>query len=318
MEHHADVTEATSSADALLRVVRLREEIDRVAETMIPPNRVFGDVSLPLPTLQPAELGFIRSVAYMYVLYFEAGEVAVPYLSGLWEGFSLDGSGVIQAHRSRVARLRTYLQHNLNPTSTTDQATRLTCENWFVERCGTSVPSSEDEWSACLDSVLAEAGAFLGTLLQCLRAIERDEGRNAILEAWLFRISRYHPPEAFDEIVGEAAADIGRIHLDIVRFRKRFYDQWMERLSFLTGDYDFREEARRLVESALLVDVAAGMPITGTDIIHELDIAPGPAVGAALALARRLFESEPTDRAGLLARVRENLAEQSSPPAAGR
>lgn len=309
------MAEASSPADALLRVIQLREELDRVAEAMVPPHRVFSDVSLPIPTLRPAELGFIRCVAYTFVLYFEAGEVAVPYLVGLWDAFALDGSGQVREHRPRVGRLRTYLQHNLNPASSTDQATRESCERWFGENCGTPVPSSEEEWSACLDALLGESLTFLGTLLDCLRAVERDEGRSGILDGWLFRISRYHPPEAFDDVIAEAANDSGRTHLDVVRFRKRFYDQWMDRLSYLTGDYDFGTEARRLVEAALLMDAAAGMPITGTDIINELGIPPGPDVGAALALARRMFEAKPADRATLLDRLQEKLKEQAVRPA---
>lgn len=308
------MAEASSPADTLLRVIQLREELDRLAEAMIPPHRVFGDVSLPLPTLRPAELGFIRCVAYTFVLYYEAGEVAVPYLVGLWDAFALDGSGRIREHRPRVGRLRTYLQHNLSPASSTDQATRTTCEAWFGENCGTPVPSSEEEWSAGLNALLAEARTFLTTLLECLRAVERDEGRDGILDGWLFRISRYHPPEAFDEVIAEAATDLGRTHLDVVRFRKRFYDQWMDRLSYLTGGYDFRNEARRLVETALLVDAAAGMPITGTDVINELGIAPGPEVGAALTLARQVFDAQPTDRETLLARLQEKLKERSVRP----
>src|SRR5256885_1435386 len=78
------------------------------------------------------------------------------------------------------------------------------------------------------------------------------------------------------EVIAQAAGDMGRSHLDVVRFRRRYYDRWMERLAFLTGDYDFALEARRLVESALVLDAASGMPITGTDIINDLGIAPGP------------------------------------------
>ena len=76
--------------NALLRVIQLREELDRIAEGLVAPQ-FFDPVSLPIPRLEPAELGFIRSVAYMFILYYEAGEVAVPYLLTLWDGFGLDG-----------------------------------------------------------------------------------------------------------------------------------------------------------------------------------------------------------------------------------
>jgi hypothetical protein len=281
---------------------------------MIAPNKAFGDVSLPIPRLDPAELGFIRSVAYTFVLYYEAGEVSVPYLVGLLDAFGLDGSRTARGHRARVGRLRTYLQHNLNPASSTDRETKDVCERWFAEQCGTRVPSSDDEWSACLDALLDEACAFLSVLRDCLRALEADEGREIIAGRWLFRISRYHPPEAFDDVISEAANDLGREHLDVTRFRKRFYDQWMERLSRLTGEYDFHLEARRLVEASLIVDAAAGMPITGIDVINDLGVPPGPLVADVLGRARRLFEAEPSNREALLARLREELTREAGSP----
>jgi hypothetical protein len=294
-------------------VIRLREEVDLVAETMISPHRVFESVSLQIRGLEPAELGFLRSVAYLFVLYYEVGDVAVPYLLGLWDAFGLDGDHQIREHRELVRSLRTFLQHNLDPTSSTDRRTRETCQRWFAKQCGTPVPSSEDHWSACLHGILAETAGFLSTMNDCLRAIEVDEGRDSILDHWRFQISRHHPPEEFDRIIEEAAADIGRSYIDAVRLRKRYYDQWTESLSYLSQDYDFRVEARRLVEHAMLVDIAAGMPITGQDIIAEFGLTPGPKVGSLLARARLLFEESPTDRDGLLAALRSE-SEPEGPP----
>lgn len=69
---------------------------------MLSSHRVFDPVSLPIPRLEPVELGFIRSVAYLFVLYYEAGEVAIPYLLRLWEAFGLAGVGSVREHRLRV------------------------------------------------------------------------------------------------------------------------------------------------------------------------------------------------------------------------
>ena len=310
---HVDVETATSPNDRLLEVIRLREEADLIAEAMIAPHRVFEAVSLQIPTLQPAELGFLRSVAYLYVLYYEVGDVAIPYLLGLWDAFGLDSDCHIREHREQVRSLRTFLQHNLDPWSSTDRQTRETCQHWFAIHCQTVVPSSEDHWFACLHGVLAEAGSFLRATNDCLRAIEADEGRDGILDRWRFQISRHHPPEEFDRIIEESAADLGRTYIDAVRLRKRYYGQWMEKLSFLSPDYDFEVEARRLIEYALLVDLGAGVPITGKDIIAEFGLAPGRKVGSMLERARRLFEDSPTDREGLLAALRSELESQDAP-----
>jgi len=286
------------------------------------PHGVFQRVSLQIPRLEPAELGFLRSVAYLFVLYYEVGDVAVPYLLGLWDAFGLDSDHQIRAHRELVRSLRTFLQHNLDPTSSADRQTREACQRWFAQQCNTPVPSSENHWSACLHGILAEAESFLRTIDDCLRAIEVDESREDILDRWQFRISRHHPPEEFDRIIEEAAADLGRSYIDAVRLRKRYYDQWMDNLSYLSPDYDFQLEARRLIEHAMLVDIGAGMPITGQDIITEFGLAPGPKIGSLLMRARLLFEQSPTDRDGLLAALRREsesgVSPEEHPPAEAR
>lgn len=296
-----------SPGEQLLRIIQLREEVDLVAEAMMSPHRVFTVVSLTIPRIEPAELGMIRTVAYLYVLYYEAGDIAVPYLLGLWDAFGLDSDREIRSHRQSVGRLRTLFQHNLSPSSSTDRVTREFCQLWFSKNCNTPVPGDEIHWLGCLNGILGEAHEFLRTMKDCLRAIETDEGREGILDRWRFQISRHHPPEEFDRIVRESASDLGRAFVDVVRLRNRYYDQWMEKLSFLTADYDFELEARRLVENALLLDIAAGMPLTGKDIIEELGFAPGPKVGSALTLARRLFDEAPRDRDALLAALKSEL-----------
>lgn len=178
---------------------------------------------------------------------------------------------------------------------------------WFEDSAG----NIELGPRGALESLLKQATDAMDGLRACLRAIERDESRDAILDAWIFRVHRYHPPAAFDRVVAEVAGDIGKEHLDVPRFRRRFYDQWMEKLAVLTGEYSFDVEARRLVDAALLADASAGMPITGSDIIGELGIPPGPAVGAALGLARQLYDVEPLSRDALLARLGETLATRS-------
>jgi hypothetical protein len=141
----------------------------------------------------------------------------------------------------------------------------------------------------------------------CLRAIESDEGRDGILDRWRIEISHRHPPEEFDRIIEEAAHDLGRPHIDAVRVRKRYYDQWMDRLSYLSLGYDFEAEARRLVEYALIIDLAAGIPVTGQDIMTEFGLAPGPTVGTLLTRAKVIFEESPRDRASLLAALKAEL-----------
>ena len=151
----------------------------------------------------------------------------------------------------------------------------------------------------------SEAYRFLEALLQTIRNIEQDESRQEICHAWLFRIQRYRPPHAFDELIIIIAADMGRENLDPLQLRTRFYDKWTQELALLKTDYDFEVEARKLIEHALLTATARVLPITGKDIMEEFNIPPGPQIGELLERARRLYEAEPCSRPVLLERLRQ-------------
>ncbi len=270
-------------------------------------TRLSGRSLCGLRRYQPAELAFIRVVAWLYVQYFEVGGVSIRFLASLFDGYGLDSACELRAHVDRTGRLRTYLQHNLDPSSESDAVTRATCEDWFEGICGSRVPGREEHWSLCVAAQVRDAKLLFGTLLEAVRAIERDEAREVIVEQWRIRVTRHHSPAAFDPIVAAAAGDMGRDFLDVPRFRKRHYDKWADAIRGLDGAYDFEREARRLVEQSLMSDATAVLPITGTDIIREFDIEPGPRVGELLALARTLFEAEPCDRQTLLSRVQAEV-----------
>ena len=63
-------------------VLLLIEEIDRVAVGVTRRGKgVFGKLSLRMPKFEPAELGFLRTVSWFYVLYYEVGRVDVEFLA---------------------------------------------------------------------------------------------------------------------------------------------------------------------------------------------------------------------------------------------
>jgi hypothetical protein len=297
---------ATEAESRLLTVVRVRDEINALSRALLgPDDLLFADVSLETPKLTPAELGFLRTVAWLYVQYFESGGVGVRFVSTVMS--TLDSAGLedASAHLERVGRLRTLNQHNLNPRKKRDHLTQTSCEAWFLEQCGTRRPGHEDHWTSILLGLLDEATSFFQWLLGAVRQIEADGDADVIVDDWRFRLRRHHPPERYDVLVAEAAADMGRDFLDAVRFRKRFYERWSEAITSLEGDYDFEREARRLIEHSLLSETAAILPVTGSDIIDAFGLAPGPAVGQLLEKARRSYAERPCGRDELLSRLRE-------------
>src|SRR5207253_638701 len=118
-----------------------------------------------MPKLQPAELGFLHVVSWLYTLYYEAGRISVAFLCEKMAMYGVNGGGGGHGHRRIVDRLRTYLQHNLDYGSDEDRSTILMCDTWFASACGTRMPQREDHGDACLDKLLSDAKAFLEQVL---------------------------------------------------------------------------------------------------------------------------------------------------------
>jgi hypothetical protein len=297
---------STPSPEQLMyRIVGKSEEINtRVIALLSGGPGFFETISQRMPRFVPAELGFLRLVSWLYVLLWEAGKVSVPFVVKRFEAYSLDADSKIRTHLTNVQGLRTYTQHNLNNEEPHDKRTMSDCHAWFSLHCGTAIPVSEDEWSRCLTALLEESLEFLEVLLRVLRFIEQDESRDVICKEWKFRRERYHPPHQFEALVATVASDMGHEYIDPERLVRRNYDKWTQSLRAFSSEYDFKVEARKLIENAILADLPNLMPITGDDVIREFNLTPGKLVGRLLGEARDLFLRAPCARAELIDRLR--------------
>src|SRR6266498_4437139 len=104
----------------LLDLVRNREQVDGLARALLPSRSpVFGFVSLPIPDVDgAAELALIRTASWLYVHYFEVGRVGVRFLVRRNATPKVRGHG--DEHLDVVHALRTWSQHNIDPTSAHD------------------------------------------------------------------------------------------------------------------------------------------------------------------------------------------------------
>ena len=291
-----------STPDGLLDdLLQNTAEVNRVAARLNNTDYgVFAPSSLDRPRLHPAELGFIRVSSWLYVQYFEVGKVGVEFLASRFAAYGVDADARSVDHHRLVGKMRTFLQHNLNSLRQRDREIQITCETWLESHCSASLPVTEQEWALCLVAILEEATRFQSTLLLTVRSIEEDESVEQICKDWDFRLSRYHPPHEFDAVVSEVAFDMGRAHLDVERFRARHFDEWTRGLRLLEPEYDFRNEARKLIEQSLIAGSAPVLPITGKDIMAEFALTPGPEIGELLKEARRIFDDGPCSREELL------------------
>lgn len=294
----------------MFEVLSTVQEINRVAVTIIPKEHgaFFKEHSLPIPVFTCSELGFLRTVSWFYVLYYELGNINVEFLVDRFSAYQLDESKNISKHLTIVQHMRTFLQHYLDIHKDRNLRIQDECECWFEEKCKTRVPSENDHWENCLLIFLKEAILFLATLKNCLRKIELDETRDQIVNTWSFQLSRYHSPHEFDSLISIVASDMGRDNIDAIRLRKRYYDKWTKELQLYQGKYDFAVEGRKLIEHALLVETISVPPITGKDLLEEFSLEPGPKIGELLKEAYNLYKAEPCSRQILLQKLRQKLS----------
>ncbi len=292
----------------MYEIMQVQEELDRVVARLSKDGSgVFADVSLKKPRFEPAELGFILTVSWLCVMYFEAGKVDVLFLNRKLEVYGIAQDGSCEQHYELVRQLRTYHQHNLDLTENRNRQIQETCENWLRSQCGSPIPGNEEQWGKCLISILTDARAFLNSLRDCVRQIEKDDSRDAIVEEWDCLRKRFHPPHEFDKLIEVVAADIGRDKLDIVRFRKKYYSDWVKELELLDGTYDFKQEGRRLIEHAFMESLTPSLPITGKDIMKEFGLGPGRLIGDLLEKAKAAFEKNGGTAQELLELLRAEL-----------
>jgi hypothetical protein len=272
---------------------------------------VFERISLQLRSFTPSELGFLRIVSWLYVLYYEAGKVNVEFLRGLLPAYLLDEDGKHLSHLKTVHYMRTFLQHNLDPTKEQNRMIQIACENWLHHQCQTRVLTEDRHWKICLISLLREATDFLTAFRDCIHCIEQDECREDILNLWRLRRKRYHPPYEFEKLISLAAADMGRENINAGHLCKRYYERWSRELDLQQGNYDFEVEARKQIEHVLLVETAAVLPITGHDIMEIFNIPSGPQVGELLRCARIIYDAEPCTSDILIEKLRQNKNRRS-------
>jgi hypothetical protein len=290
----------------LYKVIKTVDEINHLAMGLLGSEKsLFFPPSLTYPPFEPAEMGFFRSVSWLFTLYSEVGSISIKYLVDQFDAFDLVRDGSIARHPQIVQKLRTFTQHHLDYQKAHDKGIKDDCEKWIEDQCGSKVPGKEEQWAQCLESLLTQAVEFLQALLEVVRRIESDEAREEMCRQWQVRLTRYHAPYEFDEVVSRVAADIGREALDVVKFRKRHYDHWMHELNELELGYDFQSEARRLVEYALLTERAGAPPLDGTVIMAEFGIGPGPQLGDILNFALLSYGANPCNREVLLTRIKE-------------
>ncbi len=282
----------------VLDVIQTVEKINGFSRALLPSRaEVFERVSLRQPELgSTPELAFMRSISWLYVLYFEAGRTSVKHL--------LRSRVHLKEHSDLVHALRTWSQHNLDTTSARAADIERRCTDWFLLECGTRVPRDDLHWRGLCQSLLSAAKHFLEDLFEGIALIEADPACDGLIEDWQRSLSRDWPAHKYHELIGSAASDGGFSAIDPVKFYNRYGDILRDRLQLVDDDCDYELEIRRLVEIKLVSESEQALPCTGQDIMQHFGIGPGPDVGRLLSEAKRLHvEFGPLSMAELLDRL---------------
>lgn len=298
-----------SPTELMYRILAERDEVNRLSEAFNGAGkRVFGRINFTAPRFTPAELGLMRAVSWLYVMWFEAGRVGIPFIRGYMRGSDPAGAARAHEHLALVHDLRTWLQHNLDSSSDRGRIMVDRCIQWFVKSCGTGGPTEEAEWELCLVSLLTEAHAVLHSMCKAIRRMERDEIRSSLRRQWEMLRTRSFDLHEFEAIIEEAAADMGLEALPLRSLRDKCYQRWNDSMEGLPADTNFRREARKLVEIAILKETQPRLPIDGTDVKNEFGIGAGKRVGELLRLAYAIWSAEPCSKEVLLERLRSHPA----------
>ena len=302
-----------TASSLMYEIGACKEELDSRCASLLGIRRTaFQEMNLRSPRFSPPELAFYQVVTWLYGFYYEAGRVSLQFLLQLLPTYALECGGKHRGHYREVQRLRTFLQHNLNLDSRHDLETQRICEDWFSESCGSVMPGSGCEWNRCVARILIESGEFLEAVVNCVRAVEKDESSSGIVAQWSSRLNRYHPIHEFEALVTIVINDMGQGSLDAHRITVRHYDKWSKDLQLRSDDYVFEHEARRLIEQTLLNEDELPLPITGDDVMRELGVLPGVEVRRLLARAKAMYIASPSNKEQLLERLNESENERKS------
>jgi hypothetical protein len=264
------------------------------------PAPLFPQTSLSSYTLEPSELGFIRTVSWLYTIYFEAGKENVKFISKKFHLYQIDIDEQAVKHKQSINFLRTSLQHDLFAETPHNQEIQLFCRVWYNEHCNRDYPKYDEDWRNCLLCLLKEAQLFFSAIGLFIDKVSQDEEYlDIIISQWKSRLSHYHPPNEFDRIIELVTADIGRKNLDPVKFREKNYSAWINELNLL-NEYTFEIEARKMIERDILKDVKPVLPFNGKDIMDNFGIPPGKQVGELLKLGYSLLETHASESENLL------------------
>lgn len=220
----------------------------------------FSKVNVIRPNFQNKELSFVRLVTWLYTLYFEAGKDSLKVIK---TSMSPESRKLYTNNSKLVNNFRTKLHHNLDRTSSRSFKIEKDCHKWTKSVCSKQIPTSEAEWEQCSVQLLQEAYEVLTTIASELEQMTDSKSQKEIfIYNWLASKEKSLQPHIYDQIIETSLALINQKDIDVVSYRKKYYENWNNSISLLNSDANYDNEARKIVESSIIKDFSIRLPVT--------------------------------------------------------
>ena len=204
-------------------------------------------ISVDEPLEPYDELHFIKLVSWCYVCLFEASQPAARYILSLLRTASPEDHRQVNSAFEHVNNLRTVRAHNLLPQNKRDDYKKRQAHIWLIQNGG-----DPPDWASCCDSLSREVTSAVERLVRkWIEVTSSADDAASIVDQLLIVVDREWPPLVFDRIVEAAAAEIGLLGLDYVKYRESRLDRWRE----VVGYFETREHAETAISSAIRAEL---------------------------------------------------------------
>ncbi|OXR99726.1 hypothetical protein [Shewanella algae] len=232
-----------------------------IAQLLNDKNSVFFEkVNVIRPNSQNKELSFVRLVTWLYTLYYEAGKNPLKVIKSSMSNSSKE---LYNAHSKRVNSFRTKLHHNLDRASSRDFKIESDYHKWMKSVCNRNIPTSELEWEQCSAQLLQEAHDVLSKIAYELELMTDTPTQKEIFTFnWVASKEKSLAPYIYDNLIKNSLHYINQKNIDIVSYRKKYYEEWNANISLLNSESNYEEEASKIIESSIVKDFYIRLPVT--------------------------------------------------------
>lgn len=241
-------------------------------------EKAYDDINVTIPTKDDDELSFLRLVVWCYVAQHEAGRVALRFLKELPPIH----------HRElllEVGYLRTWATHNLMSDRDSDRKKLQLAWGWLRAACGTSSPTTQDEWRACFVRLSEDMNRSLTNALTACEVLADPEDGPPLLDELHRRLDRNWDAFRFDAYVVDGANRLGFDGVDPVALRKYRLDSWRAGVASAEEAAIVRLIEQR-IEKDLLDLMNDALPVRAREVLERVSVEDPKELGA-LMLALR-------------------------------